>query len=92
MRPYKTMFQGHFRCRIERSKWGSPPCSAAATPKARLIRIAIKSGELSPSMRAIAYLWLAETQTDPQQKRAGYSEALAADPNSAEARVGWRRC
>lgn len=53
---------------------------------ARLIRIAIKGGELSPSMRAIAYLWLAETQTDPQQKRASYSEALAADPNSTEAR------
>jgi len=37
---------------------------------ARLIRIAIKSGELSPEVRAIAFLWLAETQSDPQQKRA----------------------
>ena len=37
-------------------------------------------------MRAIAYLWLAETQTDPQQKRASYGEALAADPNNVEAR------
>src|SRR4051794_26205747 len=53
---------------------------------ARLIRIAIKSGDLSPQMRAIAYLWLAETQTDPQQKRASYGEALAADPGSVEAR------
>jgi len=53
---------------------------------ARLLRIALKSGDLSPQVRAIAYLWLAETQTDPQQKRAAYSEALAADPNNAEAR------
>ena len=53
---------------------------------ARLIRIAIKDGDLSPAMRAIAYLWLAETQTDPQQKRASYGEALTADPNSVEAR------
>src|SRR5579871_931122 len=53
---------------------------------ARLIRIAIKDGDLSPQMRAIAYLWLAETQTDPQQKRASYSEALAADPANVEAR------
>lgn len=54
---------------------------------ARLIRIAIKSGDLSPQMRAIAYLWLGETQSDPQQKRASYGEALAADPNNAEARA-----
>jgi hypothetical protein len=54
---------------------------------ARLIRIAIKSGDLSPQMRAIAYLWLGETQSDPQQKRASYGEALAADPNNAEART-----
>ncbi len=53
---------------------------------ARLIRIAIKSGELSPQMRAIAYLWLAETQTDPHEKRASYGEALAADSTNAEAR------
>ena len=53
---------------------------------ARLIRIAIKGGELSPQMRAIAYLWLAETQTDPQQKRATYGDALAADPSNVEAR------
>ena len=53
---------------------------------ARLIRIALKSGELAPEVRAIAYLWLAETQTDPQQKRVYYGEALAADPSNAEAR------
>ena len=53
---------------------------------ARLIRIAIKGGELSPQMRAIAYLWLAETQADPQQKRATYGDALAADPANVEAR------
>ena len=53
---------------------------------ARLIRIAIKGGELSPQMRAFAYLWLAETQADPQQKRATYGDALAADPANVEAR------
>jgi hypothetical protein len=52
---------------------------------ARLLRIALKSGELAPPMRAIAYLWLAETQTETQQKRASYAEALAADPANAEA-------
>ncbi len=57
----------------------------SAAEGARLIRIAIKSGELSPQMRAIAYLWLAETQSDPQQKRVSYGEATAADPNNAEA-------
>lgn len=52
----------------------------------RLIRIAIKEGSLSPQMRAVAYLWLGETQSDPQQKRTSYGEALAADPGNAEAR------
>ena len=28
---------------------------------ARLLRIAVKSGELAPSLGAVAYLWLAET-------------------------------
>lgn len=54
---------------------------------ARLIRIALKSGELPPDMRAIAYLWMAETNPDPAHKRAAYNEALNADPNNAEARA-----
>lgn len=52
---------------------------------ARLLRIALKSGGLAPPMRAIAYLWLAETQPDVQHKRASYAEALAADPTNVEA-------
>ena len=56
------------------------------TEGARLIRIALKSGDLLAEMRAIAYLWLAETQTDTAHKRACYTEALHVDPNNAEAR------
>ncbi len=53
---------------------------------ARLIRIALKSGKLTDDLRAIAYLWLAEIETDPTQKRAYYNEALSAEPNNQEAR------
>lgn len=53
---------------------------------ARLLRIALKSGELTPDLRAIAYLWLAETQEDVQHKRTCYNEALAAEPNNEHAR------
>lgn len=53
---------------------------------ARLIRIALKSGKLTDELRGIAYLWLAEVEKDPQQKRAYYNEALNADPNNPEAR------
>lgn len=52
---------------------------------ARLLRIAVKSNELTPQLRATAYLWLAETQSDPQHKRACYNEALLADPGNADA-------
>jgi hypothetical protein len=53
---------------------------------ARFVRIAIKSGELTPELRAVAYCWLAETQDDNEHKRACYGEALVADPNNADAR------
>ncbi|MBK8023381.1 MAG: hypothetical protein IPK19_18600 [Chloroflexi bacterium] len=53
---------------------------------ARLIRIAVKSDELTPEMRAVAYLWLAETSPDPAQKRSAYNEALNANPQNGEAR------
>lgn len=52
----------------------------------RLIRIALKSGELTGELRAIAYLWLAEAQSDPAQRRAMYSAAVQADPANADAR------
>ncbi|MCK6580896.1 MAG: serine protease [Anaerolineae bacterium] len=53
---------------------------------ARLIRIAVKGEELTPELRAVAYLWLAETNPDPAHKRACYNEALNVDPQNAEAR------
>lgn len=52
---------------------------------ARLIRIALKRNQLPPPARALAYLWLAETQDDPQAKRACYTQALALDPTNVEA-------
>lgn len=52
---------------------------------ARLIRIALKR-DLPNEIRAVAYLWLAETTDDPQVKYAHYAEASALDPNNAEAR------
>lgn len=52
---------------------------------ARLIRIALKHPSLTPDVRAIAYIWLAETAADTAHKRACYTAALEADPQSAEA-------
>ncbi len=46
----------------------------------RLLKIALKSPELAPALRAVACLWLGETSTDPTEKRAYYKDALAADP------------
>lgn len=53
---------------------------------ARLLRIALKSDVLSGSLRATACLWLAETNPDPEFKRACYQDALTADPNSQDAK------
>jgi hypothetical protein len=53
---------------------------------ARLIRIALKSGQLSAESRAIGWLWLAEYEPDPAKKRAHYEAAIAADPNNLDAR------
>jgi hypothetical protein len=53
---------------------------------ARLLRIALKSDELKGSMRAMAYLWLAETKSDHKEKVACYNDALAADPDNEHAR------
>jgi hypothetical protein len=55
---------------------------------ARLLRLAL-AGELgaplSPQLRAVAYLWLAETTTDAATVRACVSAAMRADPDNAEA-------
>lgn len=60
--------------------------SGSKVEGARLLRIALKRS-LPTEIRAVAYLWLAETTDDPQVKRAHYGEATALDPNNAEARA-----
>jgi hypothetical protein len=52
---------------------------------ARLLRIAVKSGELAPSLGAVAYLWLAETGDADSFKLDCYKNALALEPGNAEA-------
>ena len=37
---------------------------------ARLLKIAVREPDVTGPMRAIAFLWLAETTADPQAKRA----------------------
>lgn len=54
---------------------------------ARLIRIALKTGQLEPDMQAIGFVWLAEAEALPADKRARYQQALAADPGNAEAKA-----
>ncbi len=52
---------------------------------ARLIKFALRRGDLTNPMRAVAYLWLAETTHDESLKREYYTEALEADPNNQDA-------
>lgn len=52
---------------------------------ARLLRIAIKDGELTPQLVAVAYLWLAETRDDAQHKLTCYNSAIMADPANGDA-------
>lgn len=49
---------------------------------ARLIKIALRDENLTGSLRATAYLWMANTTEDHQQKINYYTEALTADPNN----------
>ena len=49
---------------------------------ARLIKIALRDEMLTGSLRATAYMWLANTTEDHQQKINYYTEALTADPNN----------
>ena len=52
---------------------------------AQLIRDALQSGQIQGPLLATAYLWLAETMPDPQEKLNCYHQAAAADPNNAQA-------
>jgi ribosomal protein L37AE/L43A len=52
---------------------------------ARLLRVALRGEELTAQLRAIAYLWLAETHDSPEHKLAAYNDAISADPNNTDA-------
>ncbi|MGQ9908098.1 MAG: S1 family peptidase [Candidatus Flexifilum sp.] len=53
----------------------------------RLIRIALKQNALPAELRAIAYLWLAETSGDAAERVRYLGLAVSADPNNADARA-----
>jgi hypothetical protein len=53
---------------------------------ARLLRYALKKDDLPRELRAVAFLWLAQTVTEPAKQRVYYTNATAADPNNEEAR------
>jgi len=61
--------------------------AGSSSEGARLIRIALKHDDLPADMKAIALMWLAETQPDPIRKRDYYHQAVAADPTNADART-----
>jgi len=52
---------------------------------ARLLRITIKDTSLTPNLRALAWMWLAETQSDVTFKINCYQQAIAIDPNYTDA-------
>ncbi len=51
---------------------------------ARLLRIALKDDQLTGKLRAVALVWLAETNPDPAFKIQCYHEALAIDPQNED--------
>lgn len=53
---------------------------------ARLLRIALKSGELNQQFQAVAHVALAQTSDDAHFKADCYRNALALDPDNQEAR------
>ena len=52
---------------------------------ARLLKIALRDESLQGEMRALSYLWLAETKIDRQEKIECYNSALMADPGNEHA-------
>lgn len=68
--PFRSMEQGIQAIREGKRQEG-----------ARLLKIALKSPDLKGSMRATAYLWLAETKDSPQAKVQCYRDGLEADPD-----------
>jgi hypothetical protein len=55
---------------------------------ARLLRYALKKDDLPREQRAIAFVALARTVNEPAKQRVYYANAIAADPNNAEAHQG----
>ncbi len=53
---------------------------------ARLLRYALKKDDLPRELRAVAFMWLAQTVTEPAKQRVYYTNAIAADPSNEEAR------
>lgn len=53
----------------------------------RLLKIALKSPEVTGTWRAIACMWLAEMSNDIQTKREYYNAAMAADPNNQQVKA-----
>lgn len=51
---------------------------------ARLLNIALRDETLQANLRVIAYLWLAETTADLDQKIAYHNQALAVEPDNAD--------
>lgn len=49
---------------------------------ARLLRIALRDEEMTPQMRAVGLMWLAETHDDTQFKIDCYKQALDIDPTN----------
>jgi len=52
---------------------------------ARLLRIELKEQQMPPPLRAVALMWLAETNPDLQFKIQCYRQANQADPNNQDA-------
>ncbi len=51
---------------------------------ARLLRAALADARVTGQLRAIALLWLAETESDQRFRQACYQEALEADPSNSD--------
>ncbi|MCA9914935.1 MAG: hypothetical protein KC496_16390, partial [Anaerolineae bacterium] len=51
---------------------------------ARMLRFVLRDEQLDPKLRAVVYMWLAETSTDPAFKIDCYRRANQADPTNAD--------
>lgn len=56
------------------------------TEGARLIRIALRDDTMTGPLKATAYMWMAETTTDLNDKARYYNDALSVDPGNEHAK------